>query len=141
MAIGLKNAADVIGDVSSFVEFAVNENCALQGADQGDTCSAYKNFTNPPSGAVAKPVFHVEYVNHTESNGVTTISSTMSGAQGLNSEDLRKKLCVQDTGLNQTLKLSTEIKVLDLDGWVMWCDGSVGQTKTKEVPNGGRGGS
>lgn len=49
--MGLKNALEIIGSVSSYVQFAVNESCV-----QYSECNLYDNFI-----ASGKPIFHVEY--------------------------------------------------------------------------------
>ncbi|MBU4188171.1 MAG: endo alpha-1,4 polygalactosaminidase [Propionicimonas sp.] len=51
LAIGLKNATDLIGKAKGLVEFAVNEECL-----EYDECSAYL-----PLLKAGKAVFHVEY--------------------------------------------------------------------------------
>jgi hypothetical protein len=51
MAIGLKNALDIIPGVTDIVQFAVNEQCA-----PNSECGTYDSFIG--SG---KPVFHIEY--------------------------------------------------------------------------------
>jgi len=51
LAIGLKNAGDIVEDVLPFVEFEVNEQCVLY-----NECDAFEPFL-----AAGKPVFHIEY--------------------------------------------------------------------------------
>ena len=51
LAIGLKNAIDIIPDVVDVVQFAVNEQC-----HEYSECEAYKPFTD-----ANKAVFNIEY--------------------------------------------------------------------------------
>ena len=51
MAIGLKNAEEILPDVKGDIEFAVNEECTKTGR-----CSWYLDLL-----AAGKPVFHIEY--------------------------------------------------------------------------------
>lgn len=51
LAIGLKNATEILSDVDNRVEFAVNEECVRY-----DECGVYRGFL-----ASGKAVFHVEY--------------------------------------------------------------------------------
>jgi hypothetical protein len=53
VAIGLKNSLEILQNVSSLVQFAVNEECV----DYSE-CGTYSDFVN--SG---KPVFHIEYTS------------------------------------------------------------------------------
>ena len=51
MAIGLKNALDIIPSVMDIVQFAVNEQCVAN-----NECNTYDAFLG-----AGKPVFHIEY--------------------------------------------------------------------------------
>jgi len=102
MAMGLKNAIDMIPDVINDIEFAVNEECATSGE-----CGDYKQLL-----AAGKPVFHVEYVYG---------SSVPSY--------LRDMYCLK-SNKNLYSTISTTIKVLSLDGWVTFCDGAASTTAT-----------
>jgi len=51
MAIGLKNAQDILPSVKDIVQFAVNEQCVAD-----SECGTYDSFM-----ASGKPVFHIEY--------------------------------------------------------------------------------
>lgn len=53
LAIGLKNAAELIDDVLTEVDFSINEECALN-----DECYKFEKFID-----AGKPVFHIEYNN------------------------------------------------------------------------------
>jgi hypothetical protein len=69
MKIGLKNALDIVNNVASFVDFAVNEQCAQLGE-----CQLYQQFL-----ALNKPVFHIEYPTPLDVNAAKGISCTGSG--------------------------------------------------------------
>jgi hypothetical protein len=73
MRIGLKNSLDVLNDVSSIIDFAVNEQCAQQGE-----CQAYDNFV-----ALNKPVFHIEYPNPLNAQAVNGASCKGTSVAGL----------------------------------------------------------
>ncbi|KAF2814952.1 uncharacterized protein BDZ99DRAFT_377611, partial [Mytilinidion resinicola] len=92
LAIGLKNALEIIPDVVDSIQFAVNEQC-----HQYDECDVYFDLTNQ-----GKPVFNVEYPD---------------SAPNVTASE-RKKLCAAYDGVT----LSTTLKTLDLDGWVEFCD-------------------
>jgi Glycoside-hydrolase family GH114 len=51
LSIGLKNSQSILPEVSSFIQFAVNEECVFFGK-----CAAYE-----PLVASGKPVFQIEY--------------------------------------------------------------------------------
>ncbi|KAF2397001.1 hypothetical protein EJ06DRAFT_567809 [Trichodelitschia bisporula] len=106
LAIGLKNAEAILPSVRGDVQFAVNEECATYG------CSAYESFVKE------KPVFHIEYASHT--------------VNGTDSRRGRVRMMSKEAAQ----RISTVIKNMDLGGWVMYCDGSWGVTKTR---GGGRG--
>jgi hypothetical protein len=55
LAIGLKNAAELVGDLVEHFDFSVIESCAADNA-----CAAYEPFT-----ARKKPVFQIEYREQT----------------------------------------------------------------------------
>jgi endo-alpha-1,4-polygalactosaminidase (GH114 family) len=56
MAIGLKNAIDMIPDVLGDIQFTVNEECHEQGE-----CEEYQQVTK-----AGKAVFNIEYKNNPE---------------------------------------------------------------------------
>lgn len=63
MSIGIKNSLSIVPKVKSFVQFAVNEECA-----KIKECNEYKELL-----AVRKPIFHIEYSdNQGGSNAATT---------------------------------------------------------------------
>ena len=74
LAIGLKNAIDILPSVSDYVQFAVNEECAAM-----QECSGYDSFL-----ATGKPVFHIEY----------------SAGASVACEDSRFNTVVKDLSLN-----------------------------------------
>jgi hypothetical protein len=51
MAIGLKNALDIIPSVMDIIQFAVNEQCV-----DNNECNTYDSMLG-----AGKPVFHIEY--------------------------------------------------------------------------------
>jgi endo-alpha-1,4-polygalactosaminidase (GH114 family) len=132
MSMGLKNAGELIHDVLGDIEFAVNESCA---ASSGD-CEYYEELT-----AAGKPVLHIEYVsNYTLKNGKMVISNTYGGS----SDQLKAKYCFKSNDAYAST-FSTTIKVLSLDGWVLYCDETWATTATtsdgvqkglKDCPNG-----
>ncbi|KAK5662695.1 hypothetical protein OQA88_8611 [Cercophora sp. LCS_1] len=95
IAVGLKNAPDIIPDVISLVQFAVNEQCA-----EYDVCGATRPFIK-----ANKPVFHIEYPPDAPS---------VSKAQ---SDDA----CTS----RGSSSFSTIMKTLTLDGWAQYCDDEV----------------
>lgn len=98
MAIGLKNAGDIIDDVLSVVDFSVNEEC-----EAWNECQDFAAFID-----AGKPVFHIEYPE---------------GAPDVD-DATREKIC-QAPGSDD---FSTVIKTYDLDGWVLYCDGEEFET-------------
>jgi hypothetical protein len=73
MQIGLKNSLDILADVSSFVDFAVNEQCAQLGE-----CQTYANFL-----ALNKPVFQIEYPQPLNAQAVNGASCKGVGVAGM----------------------------------------------------------
>ncbi|KAF2193910.1 glycoside hydrolase family 114 protein [Zopfia rhizophila CBS 207.26] len=149
MSVGIKNCIEILGDIFYDVDFAISEECV-----QYKNCTAYSNFTTAPQpGTEAKPVFEVEYVNYTYSGewsneGVALqpelFKTRNVNFPGLTDEKLRRKLCNLDepgASLDKPyLKINTIIKTLDLDGFIMFCDGTAERTKTKDVSQRGGGG-
>jgi hypothetical protein len=128
LAIGLKNAQEILPSVRSVIQFAVNEECV----NDGD-CTSYDDFLSPASTAsgVGKPVYHIEYAERTGSK----ISSGYDGLKGSTSDVVRKVYCLQTGAAAKKEKVapalfSTIIKTQNLDGWVMYCDGTAAITKS-----------
>jgi hypothetical protein len=134
MSMGLKNSEEILQQVLPYIDFAVNEECAS--TSNSDGCYAYD-----PLIRAGKPVFHIEYANHRSARGggsETVLSSTKSELRGLDSDGIQSLLCLKTTlprkrvlALDTSSKFSTVIKVLGLDGWVMYCDGIEAATVTK----------
>jgi hypothetical protein len=142
MSVGIKNCIEILGDIFDDVDFAISEECV-----QWLNCTAYANFTTAPRpGTVGKPVFEVEYVNYTYTGRWSAEGVALQPEQfrtdnvnfpGLRDEKLRRKLCNLDepgASLEEPyLKINTIIKTLELDGFIMFCDGTAERTKTKDV--------
>jgi hypothetical protein len=112
MAIGLKNAQGILNDVRSDIDFAVNEECSQFSGD----CDPYAALI-----ADGKPVIHVEYASHSIQDGQVVLSGD------------KNVYCLQSTP-NYSSTFSTAIKSKNLDGWVMYCDGSWAETKVFPEP-------
>jgi hypothetical protein len=117
MGTGLKNAQQILAKVTDVVQFAVNEECKAVTKD----CAVYDDFLNE------KPVFHVEYATH---SGMTSIRSTYDGFKDMSSDQVKAAYCLNDVP-KDTKRFSTIIKTLDLDGWVLYCDGKAAITPTE----------
>ena len=146
MSVGIKNCIEILGPIFDDVDFAISEQCV-----QYLNCTVYANFTTAPRpGTIGKPVFEVEYVNWTYTGDWSDDGVALDPAQtqtsnvdfpGLTGEKLRRKLCnLDEEGVSLEkpyLKINTVIKTLALDGFVMYCDGSVERTNTKDVDDKG----
>jgi hypothetical protein len=91
LAIGLKNGGEIINQVLSAVQFAVNEQCV-----QYDECATWAPFVS-----AGKPVFNIEYPHDAPS---------ISQVQ-------RNDIC----GAKQAAGFFTLMKKMDLDDWVERC--------------------
>ncbi|KAH7324498.1 glycoside hydrolase superfamily [Stachybotrys elegans] len=98
MSIGLKNAGEIIGSVLGDVHFSVNEQCV-----QYQECETFAAFTD-----AGKPVFHIEYPE---------------GAPDVSDEDLAR-ICSSRGDAAGSGEFSKVIKLMDVDGWVKYCDGN-----------------
>lgn len=96
LAIGLKNAGEVIPSVIGIVQFSVNEQCAGEG-----DCDLFA-----PMIQVGKPVFNIEYPKGTKTNNNINVSA-----------DLKKKVCHAKSQDG----FSTVIKNHNLDSWTQLC--------------------
>jgi hypothetical protein len=133
MATGLKNSEELLRKASKYVHFAVNEECASM--DNSEGCEPYTSFLR--SG---KPVFHIEYAKYSVQGVNVTIRAESNTLRSYNSGQLGSLYCLQTALRNKKLVaedvvplFSTVIKVLGLDGWAMYCDGSWGVTKTTDA--------
>jgi hypothetical protein len=134
MAFGMKNAEIILPNVTDFIQFAVNEECSTY--EEG--CKQYVPFLK--SG---KPVFHFEYATADMSRGYPQIHSTYQNLTNLNSRDLLDYYCLRKSFGNPDFvtadmgaQFSTVIKLLDLGGWAMYCDGSWADTPTSQTTGG-----
>jgi hypothetical protein len=124
LSTGLKNAQEILPQVMNDVQFAVNEQCVTQ-TDRTTKCTEYNDFL-----AAGKPVLHIEYVDDGSSKSIaakkalarTAVVERRDAKEGVNINKARREvLC--NVSINGS-KLSTVIKYLSLDGWVLYCDGS-----------------
>ncbi|PMB72475.1 hypothetical protein BM221_002580 [Beauveria bassiana] len=107
MALGLKNAADIIDDVMHLVDFSVNEQCA---ADQENPeCESFHKFIE-----AGKPVFHIEYPPEDDAQTYP--------------DDLREEICARKGSGKGSDEFSTVFKRMNLDGWVQFCNGDIYET-------------
>jgi hypothetical protein len=117
MAIGLKNALEVLPRLQDVVDFAVNEQCV-----ENTECSAYASFTS----TLGKPVFHIEYPNGDSGEDTTPVKDTTKWCSTYDESDDKTPKMVDIS------KLSTVIKDMDLDGWVEYCDKKEFQTELEQ---------
>lgn len=94
LAIGLKNAGDIVDSVLPSVDFAINEQCA-----QYAECDTFAPFIED-----GKPVFHIEYPSEAEDGMEARLKEDSCGGKGSDG-------------------FSTVLKDMELDGWVEYCDG------------------
>jgi hypothetical protein len=129
ISIGLKNAEGILRSVQNDIQYAVNEECNI-----GGDCGSYSLLLNR-----GKPVFHIEYAKYTkDQNGTIVLSAEDGKLFGKTSDQIKATLCLETTlGARKRFtdeeraQYSTVIKTMNLDGWVMYCDGTWGVTKTK----------
>ncbi|OAQ58359.2 endo alpha-1,4 polygalactosaminidase precursor [Pochonia chlamydosporia 170] len=98
MSTGLKNAADIIDDVLSVVQFSVNEQC-IELAE----CESFARFIK-----AKKPVFNIEYPK--------------GAPDGLTVQTV-DEICSLKGNATGSDGFSKVIKKMNLDGWVQYCDG------------------
>lgn len=101
LAIGLKNAAEIVPEVKDVVQFAVNEQCS-----EYQECASFAPFIRND-----KPVFHIEYPKRTSAGAV--------------SQKILSQLCSRNGDAAGSEGFSTIIKDMSLDGWSQYCDGSI----------------
>lgn len=117
MAIGLKNAAEIIDDVMDVVDFSVNEQCAQFGE-----CDTFAKFIK-----AGKPVFQIEYPNDGSNNDNKKRRAAQIEERAALSGAATKTCKSMESG--NLWGFSTVIKNMDLDGWVQYCDGNTFSTK------------
>lgn len=103
MSIGLKNAGEVLTNLTSVAHFSVNEQCV-----QYSECDSFA-----PMIAAGKPVFHIEYPK---------------GAPSGISEKIAVNMCDASGDASGSQWFSTVLKGVDLDGWVEYCDQTIANT-------------
>ncbi|CAN6649595.1 hypothetical protein TRVA0_024S00144 [Trichomonascus vanleenenianus] len=96
LAIGLKNAEEIIGRVIDKMQWSVNEQCA-----QYNECDNFMPFIK-----AGKPVFHIEYPKGDSDNNDDPVSA-----------DEKKSAC----DFANSKEFSTLIKNMDLDNWYENC--------------------
>jgi hypothetical protein len=136
LSTGLKNAQEILPQVINDIAFAVNEECVTQ-VDRKTKCTEYNDLI-----AAGKPVLHIEYIDTGSSKKTIAArkalarTASVEGASGAAvSKETRDKLCNVSVNGN---KLSTVIKYLSLDGWVLYCDGSEVTTAVNANESAGR---
>jgi len=102
MSIGLKNAGEIIQGVMNVVQFSIAESCV-----QYSECTTYDPFIQ-----AGKPVFSIQYPPGAPSILAATLSNT----------------CATTGPGTGSANFSTVLKKQNLDGWVEYCDGSIGNT-------------
>ena len=105
MSLGLKNAGNIIDDVLDIVDFSVNEQCV-----ENKECESFSTFIKAD-----KPVFHIEYPK---------------SAPDVPASDA-ETICFRNGDSAGSDNFSTVIKTMDLDGWVLYCDGKSYETKVE----------
>jgi len=91
LAIGLKNAAEIVGSVLPHVEWQVNEGCL-----QYQECDSFQPFID-----AGKPVFHIEYPS--------------------DAPDVSPGTKVENCGAVSASGFSTVLKTTDLNAWIDPC--------------------
>jgi len=131
MSIGMKNAEQILRNVTDFIQFAVNEECTTY--EEG--CKQYIPFIQ-----TGKPVFHFEYVTVDNSAGYPNIKSIYPNLMKFNSRDILDYYCLRKNFDNPDfisadvgVRFTTAVKLLDLAGWVMYCDGTWAETPVAQT--------
>lgn len=102
LAIGLKNAGEIISNVLSVVQYSINEECV-----EYSECKLFSSFIDNE-----KPVFHIEYPSDAPSIKASVKTS----------------LCSATGDAAGSTDFSTIMKTMDLDGWVEYCSGQTADT-------------
>ena len=110
LALGLKNAGDIIAEVLPIVHFSVNEQCV-----DNSECDTFHAFIDAD-----KPVFHIEY------------PKGAGDARGLK-KDVVQQYCGDKGAAAGSDGFSTVLKKMDLDGWVEYCDQAVETTALNQT--------
>ncbi|KAL1611981.1 hypothetical protein SLS60_000204 [Paraconiothyrium brasiliense] len=113
LALGLKNAGDIIAEVLPIVHFSVNEQCVEE-----SECDTFHAFIDAD-----KPVFHIEYPDGAGDN---------SGLK----KSVVQKYCGDQGAAAGSDGFSTVLKKMDLDGWVEYCDEAVKITTVNQTDSG-----
>lgn len=103
ISIGLKNAGEVLTNLTSVVQFSVNEQCV-----EYKECESFA-----PMVEAGKPVFHIEYPR---------------GAPGDIAAKTAAGSCSRSGSGKGSDNFSSLLKGMDLDGWVEFCDRSTANT-------------
>jgi hypothetical protein len=112
LAVGLKNGLEILTDVKNQVQFAVNEECV-----KANECDKYRDFLVKDH----KAVFHIEYPTRDR-------PKTLGEGERKRACGDRSKAEVKSSPYFQTV-----IKIMKLDGWVTYCNGTVATTPTRET--------
>jgi Glycoside-hydrolase family GH114 len=112
----------MLNDVSSDIQFAVNEECLAT-----RNCDQYATFISPRRQGwgrnsrqkLGKPVFHIEYTDESKKGGPVKRNVSSAAVAGLSRTERRQ--CLERNRLGKLF--STTIKRVNLDGWVLYCDG------------------
>ena len=107
MAVGIKNALEMLADVKDYVHFAVNEECV-----RTKECDKYADFMHKDK----KPVFHIEYPL------IPTDIAPLPRE--------RKRYCAESSPKVHGTNFQSVMKHKKLDGWVVYCSGQVSKTPT-----------
>jgi hypothetical protein len=110
LALGLKNAGDIIAEVLPIVHFSVNEQCVEE-----SECDTFHAFIDAD-----KPVFHIEYPDG---------AGDGSGLE----RTVVQKYCGDKGAAAGSGGFSTVLKKMDLDGWVEYCDEAVRITTVNQT--------
>ena len=94
LAMGLKNALEIVSQVLPKMEFQVNEQCVIN-----NECDTLTQFTDN-----GKPVFHIEYPYGTQTTNPSSVSSA-----------------VETEYCNAPKQFSSVLKTMGLDSWVYTC--------------------
>lgn len=103
LSIGLKNAGQILANLTSVVQFSVNEQCV-----QYNECTTFA-----PMVQAGKPVFHIEYPEEAPAKINVAITTSLCSSTGAGAG---------------SWGFSTVLKDMDLDGFVEYCDRTTSTT-------------